>query len=114
MRESMGHSGPQTSSQSCQTPPTTRSPSSRCCRRSSSASLEPNRKQSVAARPAKRSRSDQSAGELRVSFDIRQLRYAWWRITAASTAPRVLSKLSNRLEKRENHDDNVRSQASRE
>jgi len=50
-----------------------------------------------------------------VSFDIRQLRYAWWRrITAASTAPRVLSKLSNRLEKRENHDDNVRSQASRE
>jgi hypothetical protein len=43
-----------------------------------------------------------------VSFDIRQLRYAWWRrITAASTAPRVLSKLSNRLEKRENHDDTI-------
>ena len=32
--------------------------------------------QPVAVRPAKRSGSDQSAGELRVSFDIRQLRYA--------------------------------------
>jgi pimeloyl-ACP methyl ester carboxylesterase len=36
---------------SCQTPPTIRFPSTRCCRRSSSASSEPNRRQSVAARP---------------------------------------------------------------
>src|SRR5438034_11029503 len=47
----MAHCGPQTSSQSCRTPLTTRSRSSRCCRRSSSASWEPHRRQSVAARP---------------------------------------------------------------
>ena len=51
MPGSMAHCGPQTSSQSCRTPPTTRSPSSRCCRRSSSASSEPSRRQSVVARP---------------------------------------------------------------
>jgi hypothetical protein len=56
MPGSMAHCGPQTSSQSCRTPPTTRSPSSRCCRRSSIASSEPHRRQSVAGRPAKQSR----------------------------------------------------------
>lgn len=48
-----GSCGPQTSLQSCRTQPTTRSPLSRCFRRSSSASSEPNRRESVAARPAK-------------------------------------------------------------
>src|ERR1051325_4900308 len=46
MQGSMAHCGPQTSSQSCPTQATTRSPSIRWCRRSSSASSEPNRRQS--------------------------------------------------------------------
>lgn len=46
----MARCGPQTSSRSCPTPPTTHSPSIRCCRRSSSASSQPNRLRSVSNR----------------------------------------------------------------